>query len=163
MGVDFTKKVKITVDNPSFDAALVKHLILLNTQDTDDLPDFKLVDVGQFGHICAYYSFKRMLGLMTKFCLTTGIHYFPEFFEAMVFNFSIDHPSTDSLWRMFTVLWNQSQKVLLDDYFLPDYPHLTYQGTLLGKLLFKHRELLPGIVHSLIQSPSLTMDSPFLV
>ena len=163
MDTDFTKNVKITVDNPFFDATMVKHLILLNARGKDELPDYKLVNVGQFVHICAYYSFDRMLDLMTKFCLTTGVHYFPEFFEAMVFNFRIYHPSIASLWRMFMVLWNQSQKVLLHEYFLPDYPYLTYQGTLLGGLLFKHKELLPGMVRSFIQSPSLRMESPFLV
>ena len=95
MDTDFTKNVKITVDNPLFDATLVKHLILLNGRGKDELPDYKLVNVGQFVHICAYYSFDRMLDLMT------GVHYFPEFFEAMVFNFRIYHPSIASLWRMF--------------------------------------------------------------
>ena len=134
VNADFTKNAKITVDNLFFDTALVKHLIL-NSRGKNDSPEFNLVNVGQFVHICAYHSFDRMLDWMTKLCLTTSIHYFPEFFDAMVFNFRIYHPSTASLWRIMSI-------------FFPTIHTLHIKGCF-GVSYCLNIELLPGMVHTL--------------
>ena len=163
-GVDYTENVPVTINTWHLDLDLVQHLILSNTRDVEELPDFRRVNVKNFVSICALYEFDGMLESMINFCVTTGLHYFPKYFEAMVLTFGLSHPKTDLLWRMFIILWNQSQNMLIHDYFLPEYPHFSYHdGAFLGELLFRHRDLLPGMVRSLIQSPSLRAESPFLV
>ena len=163
-GVDFTKNVPVTIDTWHLGLDLVKHLTLMNTRDADELPDFRRVNIKNFVSICAFYEYDRMLKSMTKFCLMTGLHYFPKYFKAMVLTFSLSHPKTDLLGRIFAVLWNQSQKLLIHEYFLPECLHFSYDDeTLLVELLLRHSDLLPGMVRSLIQSPSRRAESPFLV
>ena len=75
----------------TFDIGLARHLITLNAQDVIDLPDCANISLLQFVEICETFGFEQMLDAMAEYCLRVGIHFLPDFFEALIHTYGLLH------------------------------------------------------------------------
>ena len=86
----------------NFDLGLARCLITLNAQDVIELPDCSNIDFVQFVEVCETFGFEQMLDDMANYCLTVGIHFLPDFFEALIHIYGLFHIRVTSLWMVFT-------------------------------------------------------------
>ena len=101
----------------NFDIGLARYLITLNAQDMIELPDCSNMDFVQFVEVCETFGFEQMLDDMANYCLTVGIHFLPDFFEALLHTYGLFHNRVTHSWMVFTARWNRSQLTLLHQYF----------------------------------------------
>ena len=87
----------------TFDIGLARHLITLNAQDVIDLPDCANISLLQFVEICETFGFEQMLDAMAEYCLRVGIHFLPDFFEALIHTYGLLHNRVPHLWMVFTI------------------------------------------------------------
>ena len=147
----------------TFDIGLARHLITLNAQDVIDLPDCANISLLQFVEICETFGFEQMLDAMAEYCLRVGIHFLPDFFEALIHTYGLLHNRVTHLWMVFTAWWNRSQLTLLHQYFHEHhaYDDLSTGDLRLGDVLAENSDLLPGMIRSLLQSPAVRLDPQF--
>ena len=157
---NFHIQQEMSITLPNYPITFLNHglsvyMVSLNCQPVPVLPDFRVTNIKHFIRICLYFHFDTMLEQMKNFTLDIGLHYFPRFFRHMYKIVGPYDPFVKSLVRGFLILWNETQKTPLEEYF----PHRRAVGPLSpaqwAMKLYKYRQILPGLARSLIQSPSM--------
>ena len=161
-------------DGRAVDVAMI--CFSLSSQDCENLARhstrfiqiFQLDNVGGFQdrEITMYegdYTFDSFLKGGIMICLRVGIHFLPDFFEALIHTYGLLHNRVTHLWMVFTAWWNRSQLTLLHQYFHEHhaYDDLSTGDLRLGDVLAENSDLLPGMIRSLLQSPAVRLDPQF--